>query len=230
MIFYSLYWQLFQVAPTSGNTNKTAAVVLLLVEPLLKKGHRLWMISNLMGGEGQKKKRLMTHGQGNEIPVPVIDYNKPMGRVDLKDQPLQWHLLERKKMTIWYIKMVRKLLSVTIQSCMNVLCKFRPVQNRQSLWSPSLTTQIQSNTTIWYKLYILNMGVKLKGKHKAVIPLTKICCDFLTAISPERIQPTEKKARPTKRFVVLQTRQCFGTLIFRLHFVLKAVSRHSIPS
>jgi hypothetical protein len=86
-------------------------------------------------------------------------------------------------MTIWYIKMVRKLLSDTIQSCMNVLCKFRPVQNRQSLQSPSHTTQIQSNTTIWYKLYVLNMGVKLKGKHKAVIPLTKICCDFVTDIS-----------------------------------------------
>jgi len=49
----------------------------------------------------------------------------------------------------WYIKMVRKLLSVTIQNCMNVLCKFRPVQNRQSLWSPSHTTHIQFNTTIW---------------------------------------------------------------------------------
>ena len=62
---------------------------------------------------------------------------------------------------------------VTIQSPMNVLCKFRPVHNRQSLWSSSHTTQIQSNTTIWYKLYVLNMGVKLKGKHKAVIPLTE---------------------------------------------------------
>ena len=79
--------------------------------------------------------------------------------------------------------MVRKLLSVTIEGCMNVLCKFRPVQNRQSLTSPPNTTQIQSNTTIWYKLYVLNMGVKLKGKHKAVIPLRKICCDFLTDIS-----------------------------------------------
>jgi hypothetical protein len=79
--------------------------------------------------------------------------------------------------------MARKLLSVTIQSCLNVLCKFRPVQNRQSLWSPSHTTQIQSNTATWYKLYVLNIGLKLKGKHKAVIQLTKICCDFLIHIS-----------------------------------------------
>jgi len=71
--------------------------VLLLVEPMLKKGHRLWMISNYMGGG--TRKRLMTHGQGSENPVSVIDYNKPMGRVDLKDQPLQLHILEGKKMT-----------------------------------------------------------------------------------------------------------------------------------
>lgn len=111
-----------------------------LAEPLLKKDHILWMISNYMGGK--QEKRLMTHGQGNENPVSVTDYNKPMGGIDLKD------LLERKEMTIWYIKMVRKLLSVTIQICMNVLRKFRPVQNRQSLWSPSHTTHNQSNATI----------------------------------------------------------------------------------
>jgi len=97
-------------------------------------------------------------------------------------------------MIIWYIKMIRKLLSVTIQSCMNVLCKFRPVQNRQSLWSPSHTTQIQSNTTIWYKLYVWNMGVKLKGKHKAVILLTKICRDFLTDVSLK--ESNQQRKRP----------------------------------
>lgn len=89
---------LFQIALISGDTNKTAAVVLLHVDPLLKKGHRLWMISNYMGGGARK--RLITHGQGNENPVSVIDYNQPMGRVDLKDQPHQLHLLEGKKMTM----------------------------------------------------------------------------------------------------------------------------------
>jgi len=33
----------FQTAFISGDTNKTAAIVLSLVEPLLKKGHTLWM-------------------------------------------------------------------------------------------------------------------------------------------------------------------------------------------
>ena len=33
----------FQTAFISGDTNKTAAIVLSLVEPLLEKGHTLWM-------------------------------------------------------------------------------------------------------------------------------------------------------------------------------------------
>ena len=175
-------------------TNKTAAVVLSLVEPLLKKGNVLWMIANYIGGGAGTRKRLMTLGQGNENPVSVTDYNKSIGGVDVKDQPLQPHLLERKKMTVWYIKIVRKLLSVTIQGCMNVLCKFKPVKNRQSLWSPFHTTQIQPNTTTWYKLYVLNIRLKLKGKPKAVIPLTKICCDFLTDISLQ--ESNQQRKRP----------------------------------
>ena len=34
---------MFQTAFISGDTNKTATIVLSLVEPLLKKGHTLWM-------------------------------------------------------------------------------------------------------------------------------------------------------------------------------------------
>jgi hypothetical protein len=65
-------------------TNKTAAVVLSLVETLLKRDQTLWRISNYVGGGGTRR-RLMTHGQGNENPLSVTDYNKPMGGVDLKD-------------------------------------------------------------------------------------------------------------------------------------------------
>ena len=45
MVLYDLYWQdtVFQTALISGETNKTATIVLPLVEPLLKKDRTLWM-------------------------------------------------------------------------------------------------------------------------------------------------------------------------------------------
>jgi hypothetical protein len=47
-------------------------------------------------------------------PVVVCDYNKHMLGVDLKDQMLQSYLLERKKVTKWYMKLFRRLLNVAI--------------------------------------------------------------------------------------------------------------------
>jgi len=44
-----------------------------------------------------------------------------MGGVDLKDQLLQPYLLERKKMTKWYIKLFRRLLNTTVLNFM-VIC------------------------------------------------------------------------------------------------------------
>jgi len=64
---------LFQIALISGDTNKTAAVVLLHVDPLLKKGHRLWMISNYMGGGGGEKKAKKNRDRGKKIPCRVIN-------------------------------------------------------------------------------------------------------------------------------------------------------------
>ena len=42
-IIYTGKDTVFQTAFISGDTNKTATIVLSLVEPLLKKGHTLWM-------------------------------------------------------------------------------------------------------------------------------------------------------------------------------------------
>ena len=43
LIIYTGKDTLFQTAFISGDTNKIAAIVLSLVEPLLEKGHTLWM-------------------------------------------------------------------------------------------------------------------------------------------------------------------------------------------
>jgi len=54
-----------------------------------------------------------------------------MGGVDLKDQLLQPYLLERKKMTKWYIKLFRRLLNTTVLNCI-VICRVRKFQGHHS--------------------------------------------------------------------------------------------------
>jgi hypothetical protein len=56
-----------------------------------------------------------------EKPVSILDYNQNMIGVDLKDQLFHAYLLERKKMTNWYIKMFRRLLNATILNTI-VIC------------------------------------------------------------------------------------------------------------
>jgi hypothetical protein len=60
--------------------------------------------------------------QEKQKPVSVIDYNKNMREVDLKDQLLQPYLLERKKITKCYIKLFRRLLNTTVLNCTVICC------------------------------------------------------------------------------------------------------------
>jgi hypothetical protein len=192
-IIYTGKDTVFQTADISGTTKSIAEIVLSLVEPLLKKGHTLWMdnfydsparaqrlkslntdcvgtlhlnrkgvpktvrekklkkgemvaqhsspvsvlkwrdrkdvtmISRYHGEETRKK--LTKRGQEKEKPVSVLDYNENMGGIDLKDQVLQTYLLERKKMTKWYMKMFRRLLNVTILNCL-IICHANSGQSK----------------------------------------------------------------------------------------------------
>jgi hypothetical protein len=71
------------------------------------------------------------------------------------------------------------------------------------------------------------VGEKLKGKWKAIIPLTKMCHNFLKDISPKE---SHQQARPGQRsgvYCVINTtkgrRQCFDALIVWLDFAFKDV-------
>ena len=71
----------------------------------------------------------MKCGQEKQKPVSVLDYNKNMGGVDLKDQLLHPFLLERKKMTKWYIvQEITQYYSSKLYG--NMPRKFRTDQNR----------------------------------------------------------------------------------------------------
>ena len=78
------------------------------------------MISTYHGQETRMK--LTKCRQEKQKPVSVLDYNKNMDGVDLKDQLLQPYLLERKKMTKWYIKLFRRLVNITVLNC-TVICR-----------------------------------------------------------------------------------------------------------
>ena len=91
------------------------------VSVLKSKGKKdMTVISTYHGQETRIK--LMKCRQEKQKPVSVLDYNENMGGVDLKDQLLQPHLLEKKKMTKWYIKLFRRLLNITVLNCMVICC------------------------------------------------------------------------------------------------------------
>jgi len=93
----------------------------------LKDKKEVTMILTYHGQETRIKP--MKCRQENQKPVSVLDYNENMGGVDLKDQLLQPYLLEKKKMTKWYIKLFRRLLNMTVLNCM-VICRTNSGQTK----------------------------------------------------------------------------------------------------
>jgi len=85
------------------------------------------MISTNHGEETRMK--LTKCRQEKQKPLSVLDYNENTGGVDLKDQLLQPYLLERQKMTKWYIKLFRRLLTITVLNC-TVICRANSGQTK----------------------------------------------------------------------------------------------------
>ncbi|XP_026728124.1 piggyBac transposable element-derived protein 4-like isoform X2 [Trichoplusia ni] len=54
-------------------------------------------------------------------PQVVLDYNKFMGGVDMKDQMLEPYLLERKRCAKWYMKLFKRLINVSILNSRTLL-------------------------------------------------------------------------------------------------------------
>jgi hypothetical protein len=63
-------------------------------------------ISTYHGQETRMKVMKCKHEK--QKPASVLDYNENMGGVDLKDHLLQPYVLERKKITRWYITLFRR--------------------------------------------------------------------------------------------------------------------------
>ena len=175
--------------------------------------------------DGEKTRMKLTKcRQEKQKPVSVLNYEN-MGGVDLKDQLLQPYLLERKKMSKWYIKLFRRLHNITVLNCM-VICRANSGQTKIDHFKfrvelvQALLTEHGSESVR-----------KFQGHHSTDKNVPRL----LKRHFPERIPPTEKKATPTKRCVVCYKkiegrRQCFGAPNVKQTYVLKNVSRHFTPS
>ena len=72
--------------------------------------------------------RVSNKGKETEKPLCVINYNHNMGGVDLKDQLLHMYLVERNRMTKWYLKLFKRLLNSTV---LNSFVVYRQVTGRK---------------------------------------------------------------------------------------------------
>ena len=107
--------------------------------------------------------KLTKYRQEKQKPVSVLDYNENMGGVYLKDQLLQPYLLERKKMSKWYIKLFRRLLNITVLNCM-VICRANSGQTKIDHFKFRVEL-VQALLT--------EHGSEVSGNFKAIIPKTK---------------------------------------------------------
>jgi len=103
-----------------------------------------------------------------------------MGGVDLKDQLLQPYLLERKKMSKWYIKLLSRLLNITVPNCMVI----RRANSGQ--------TKID-HFKFRVELVQALLTERVSGNFKAIIPQTKMCHDFLKDIFQKEYHRQKKR-------------------------------------
>jgi hypothetical protein len=82
------------------------------------------MVSTYHSADTQK---VYKRGKETEKPLCVIDYNHNMGGVDLKDQLLHMYVVERKRMSKWYLKLFKRLLNSTV---LNSIVVYRQVMGR----------------------------------------------------------------------------------------------------
>jgi len=133
--------------------------------------------------------------------------------------------LERKKMTKWYIKLFRRLLNITVLNCM-VMCCANSGQNKIDHFKFRVEL---------VQALLIEHGSESVRKYQGHHSTDKNVPRLLERHFPERIPPTETKARPTSRCVVCYKkiegrRQRFGAPNGKQPYVLKKVSRHFTPS
>jgi len=137
--------------------------------------------------------RVSKTGKVTEKPLCVTDYNHNTGGVvDLKDQLLHMYVVERKRMTKWYLKLFKRLLNSTVP---NSIVVYRQVTGRNI---QQLSYRIRLVECLFMKYSRAEGKRSVRGRHASdnTIPqLTEI--HFLRKVSPK-----SKKSKPQRRCVV----------------------------
>lgn len=123
-------------------------------------------------------------------PAIVLDYNKNMGGVDMRDQMLEGYLMERKRGSKWYVKVFKRLLNISVLNSYIIWKKANHkcdhLTFRLALVKELLETfQMEAPKPTHGRPSTEPQPARLAGRH------------FI-----EKIPPTGKKSRPQRRCVV----------------------------
>jgi hypothetical protein len=137
-----------------------------------------------------KMKSEMKRGIEIRKPVCVVEYNKCMGGVDLKDQLLQMYLVERKRMHKWYMKLFRRLLNATV---LNALIIYRHNTGHKI---DQLAFRVNLVEALFERFADRERKVTGRRAQENTIPR------LLERHFINKVPPTGKKALPQRRCVV----------------------------
>ena len=136
--------------------------------------------------------RVSNKGKETEKPLCVTDYNHNMGGVDLKDQLLHMYLVEREKMTKWYLKLFKSLLNSTV---LNSFVIYRHVMARKI---QQLSYRIQLVEGLFMKYACAAEMRSVPGRQAVDNTVPRLTeRHFLRKVAPKT-----EKSKPQRRCVV----------------------------
>lgn len=153
-------------------------------------------------------------------PQVVLDYNRCMGGVDLKDQMLEPYLLERKRCAKWYLKLFKRLLNCSINNARILL------ESSNGARRDNLSFRLQLVDAIINRHHhLIPINHRYHNKHIKSRPLTRYLdhAHWLVRI-PQSSYELAMNRQGRQKCVVCQK----AKKISRTPYMAKRVTRHCV--
>ena len=134
----------------------------------------------------------------------MIDYSHNMGGIDLKDQFQHMYMVERKKMTKWYLKLLKRLLNSTV---LNLFVIYRQVMGRNIEQLSYGIQLVEGLFTKYAHAVEMQSVLGRQGSDNTVPRLTER--HFLRKVAPET-----EKSKPLRRCVVCSKQRKKKTSVY----------------